>query len=478
MIAAVVLALVVSTSMGTLLLYLGWPHATTAWSRPLGLALGTGLGAALSAVLLFLWMLAFGPTRGFPLAEAGLLGLLVVMVVRRPKLPPTVQLPATDPSRHPRQRLLLASIAVVTLVAAGAAFVATLRQNPHGGWDAWMNWDLRARLLYRGGEHWRTAFSPVIFWSHPDYPPLLPLLVVRSWLYAGQETLLGPAVVAATFTFATAGLLAAALIELRGLSQGLLAGMVLLSTPFFILHGASLYADVPLAFFFLATVVLLGLNERHRSANLNVLAGLAAGLGLLVKHEGLLFALAVGASLVLTARTDGWKAARARGLAFSAGMLLPLLLLVSFKIAFKSPNDLLSTLGIERTLGRLSDPARYALTIRAYKNHLLSFGNNGFGSSVWLLMAYLLGIGVRLTPPCAGWAKKLVAALLLVLAAHFLVFVTMAHSLSGLLNSSLERLLLQLWPSALFLFFMLARTPEEAGLDRHLTTPSRRASPA
>jgi 4-amino-4-deoxy-L-arabinose transferase-like glycosyltransferase len=299
----------------------------------------------------------------------------------------------------------------------------------------------------------------------------VPLLVVRSWLYVGQETLLGPAMVAATFTFATVGLLAAALTELRGLSQGLLAGMVLLSTPFFILHGASLYADVPVAFFFLATVVLLGLNERHGSANLTVLAGLAAGLGLLVKHEGLLFALAVGASLVLTARTDGWKAARARGLAFSAGMLPPLLLLVSFKIAFQSPNDLLSTLGMERTLGRLSDPVRYALTIRAYKNHLISFGDNGFGSGMWLLTAYLLGLGVRLTRPCAAWAKRLVAALLLVLAAHFLVFVTMAHSLSGLLNSSLDRLLLQLWPSTLFLFFMVVRTPEEAKFDRSVSPP-------
>jgi hypothetical protein len=470
MIAAVVLSLVVSTSIGTLLLSLAWPHATTAWSRPLALALGTGLGAAVSAVLLFAWLLAFGPTRGFPLAEAGFLGLMVVVVLRR-KLPRPVPLPATEVSRHSRLRLFLTATAVVTLVAAGAAFMATLRQNPHGGWDAWMNWDLRARLVYRGAEQWRTAFSPVIFWSHPDYPPLVPLLVVRSWLYAGQETLLGPAVVAATFTLGTAGLLTAALAALRGPSQGLLAGMVLLSTPLFILHGASLYADVPLAFFFLATVVLLGLNERHGSANLTVLAGLAAGLGLLVKHEGLLFALAVAASLVLTARTYGWKATRARVLAFSAGMLPPLLLLVSFKIAFKSPNDLLSTLGIERTLGRLSDPARYALTIRAYKNHFLSFGNNGFGSSVWLLTAFLLGMGVSRTQMVAEWAKTVIAALLLVLVGHFVVFVSMADRLSGLLNSSLDRLLLQLWPSALFLFFMVVRTPEEGGLNRHVTTP-------
>jgi hypothetical protein len=478
MIAAMVLSVVVSTSIGTLLLWLAWPHATTAWSRPLALALGTGIGAGISAVLLFGWLVAFGPTPWFPLAEAGLLGLMVLVAVKR-KLPQTVPLPAAaQDSRHSHLRLFLGAAAVVTLVTAGAVFVSTLQQNPHGGWDAWMNWDLRARLVYRGAEQWRAAFSPIIFWSHPDYPALVPSLVVRSWLYARQETLLGPAVVAATFTLGTAGLLTAALAGLRGPSQGLLAGLVLLSTPQFILHGASLYADVPLGFFFLATVVLLALNERHASATFTVLAGMTAGLGLLVKHEGLLFALAVGASLLLISRTYGWKTTRARVLAFSAGLLPMLLLLVSFKVAFAGPNDLLSTLGIERTLGRLSAPDRYYLTIREYKSHLLSFGGNGFGSSVWLLTAYLLGLGVNRDQVGSGWVRAVLAALLLVLAGHFVVFVSMADRLSGLLNSSLDRLLLQLWPSALFLFFIVVRTPEEAGLDRHLTTPSRRASPA
>jgi hypothetical protein len=53
-------------------------------------------------------------------------------------------------------------------------------------------------------------------------------------------------------------------------------------------------------------------------------------------------------------------------------------------------------------------------------------------------------------------------ALMLLLAGHFMVFVSMADELARLLDSSLDRLLLQIWPSALFLFFMLVRTPEEA----------------
>ena len=56
-------------------------------------------------------------------------------------------------------------------------------------------------------------------------------------------------------------------------------------------------------------------------------------------------------------------------------------------------------------------------------------------------------------------------AMLILLAGHFMVFVSMAEELARLLKSSLDRLLLQLWPSALFLYFMAVRTPEEAGAD-------------
>ena len=460
---ALALSFVISTATGVLLLRLAWPRASVPCPWPLALALGAGLGTGLSAVVLFVWMLAFGPTRGFPLAEAGLLALVALATLGRgqaarttPPLPPV-------PGRDARRLILLVPAFLVTLGAAAAAFLAILRQHPHGGWDAWMNWDLRARMLFRGGEAWRTAFSGAIPWSHPDYPVLVPSLVARSWLYTGAETLLGPALVAATFTFGAVALLAAALAALRSPSQGLLAGMVLLSTPFFILHGTALYADVPLAFFFLATVVFLALDGRHGAAGnrFAMLAGVAAGLGMWTKNEGLLFTLAVGLGLLLAGGAGGWPTSRRRVLAFGAGVLPMLLLAAGFKIAFAPPNDLLSTLGVQRTLGRLTAPSRYYLVAREYVSHVASFGNNGFGSAGWVLTAYFLGLGVNRTEVGRPWVGAVAAALVLVLAGHFMVFVSMADELSRLLASSLDRLLLQLWPSTLFLYFMVVRTPEE-----------------
>jgi hypothetical protein len=464
---ALCLAFAVSSALGVLLLRLAWPRAGVPVPWPLVATLGTGLGSGLSAVLLFFWMLAFGPTRGFPLAEAGLLSLAAVAVFRRRRAGAGAQTPAPESPPHPRLLNLLVGAFLVALIAAAAAFLSTLRQHPHGQWDAWMNWDLRARMFFRGGEAWRTAFSATIPWSHPDYPVLVPSLVARSWLYAGSETLVGPALVAATFTFGTVALLSAALAALRSTSQGLLAGLVLLSTPFFILHGTSLYADVPLSFFFLAALVCLALDDRHGSvtSRFGVLAGLAAGLAMWTKNEGTLFTLAVGAGLLFTGADGGWPSRRRRLLAFGAGLLPMLLLVAGFKIALAPPNDLLSTLGVERTLGRLTAPDRYFLVLREYVGHITSFGENGFGSAVWVLTAYLLGVGVSRAEVGRRWIRAGALALALLLAGHFMVFVSMADELARLLDSSLDRLLLQLWPGALFLYFMVTRTLEEGSAE-------------
>ena len=464
---ALAFSFLVSTAAGVLLLRLVWPRLAAPFAAPLAVALGAGLGAGLSAVLLFAWLLAFGPTRGFPLAEAGLLGLVALVGLKRRGGIAPIAPPVRRPIRRSVVLILLVAAFLATLTAAAAAFAATLRQHPHGEWDAWMNWDMRARMIFRGGEAWRAAFSGTFPWSHPDYPVLVPSSVVRSWLYTGTETLLGPAVVAATFTFGTVALLLTALAALRSVSQGLLAGLILLSTPFFVIHGTSLYADVPLGFFFLATFVFLALDGRYGAATgrFVVLAGVAAGLAMWTKNEGLLFTLAVGAGLLFAGRRDGWAVSRRRLTAFGAGVLPLLLLVVGFKVAFAPPNDLVATLGVDRTLGRLTDPERYLLVLREYAGHIVSFGKNAFGGAVWPLLACLAGLGVSPPEGRRAWARAGAVALVLLLAGHFMVFVSMAHELARLLDSSLDRLLLQLWPSALFLLFMVLRTAEEAAPD-------------
>jgi hypothetical protein len=460
-----------SVALGAVLLRAAWPSDVRR-PAPVAIALSVVFGAAISAVLLYGWMLAFGATRGFVWAETAVLAITVLgLVAFRRRAPENGPAPLAHRAPPWDVPLWLTPATVVVIAAAGAAFASGLAQHPHGEWDAWMDWNLKSRMFFRGGAAWRSAFSSDIPWSHPDYPLVVPSLVARGWLFAGRETQLGPALVAGTFTFGTLLVLGTALAAMRGTGAALLATIVLASTPFFVVHGTSLYADVPVGTFFLVALVCLALDARHPSTpRFAVMAGLAAGLSMWTKNEGLLFTLAMGAALLLDVLRRGAQARR-RLVAFAAGALPFLLLVVGHKIAFAPPNDLLSTLGVSHTLDNLTSASRYYVTMREYALHLAGFGSNGIGSASWLLVAFLLSMGVTRSVADRRWGGTAALAIAFVLLGHFGVFVGMAHELERLLASSLDRLLLQLWPSTLFLFFLLVRTP---GTDWYAvgTTPT------
>jgi hypothetical protein len=468
--APVSLALVgsalVAVAIGYAVLCALWPRAVPL--RPyrwLVRTLAVGVGLGLTAVGLFCWLLLFGvPGRALVVVELGVLAVLWWFARRRGLGPAEAGPEGGNDIALKAPRVLVLAFAI-TLVCAAAAFTGLSAAAPHGAWDAWMNWNLRARLIFRGGADWQAAFSPLLEWSHPDYPLLVQGSVVRAWVYHGGETLAGPAMLAFLFTFATFALLTSAVAVFRGRAQGLLAGLVLFATPFFLFHGISQYGDVPVGFFFLATLVLAALHQRHgeHTGAFLVLAGLTAGLAAWTKNEGILFLAALVLSAVMTAgRSEGGRRLGSEGRAFALG-LLPMLVVVGlFKLHLAPPNDLMSALGSGEILHRVTEPGRYALVAKAFATGILGFGANGLVSGVWLLVAYGLCVGVRPGHARTRWFRLAAAALVLMLVGHAAVFVVTAEDVARLLNSSLERLLLQMWPATLFACFMVLATPGEA----------------
>ena len=75
----------------------------------------------------------------------------------------------------------------IALASSLISFAVAFLKEPHGRWDAWLIWNMHARFLYRGGDHWREAFASGLDWSHWDYPLLLPLSIARGWTYTGGE---------------------------------------------------------------------------------------------------------------------------------------------------------------------------------------------------------------------------------------------------------------------------------------------------
>jgi hypothetical protein len=423
--------------------------------------LAAGVGLGVTSYGFYFWLVFFGPSRqAYVLTETALLASLAAASwwAGRRRRPVAAPPPGAEPPAVVRIRRVvrLALLAVLALAVLNFVFLAV--KSPYGDADARAIWNTRARFFFRAGDHWADAFSP--FTDHPDYPLLLPASVARGWLYMGEETNLVPVLVGFGFTFATVGLLVAAVAVLRGASQGFLAGLALLSTAYLIEQGTAQYADVPLGFFFLATMVLLGLHDRfpETGAGLLTLAGLTAGLAAWTKNEGLLFLAAVPAArLACTVPRLGWKAFGRQMAFFCLGLLPAVLTLAYFKAHHAPANDLIAGQDHEAVVGRLLDVSRYLLIGRAFGLILLDVVGVPFA----LLVVYFFLMGRARRQPVRVGVLPSLLVLVLMLGGYFGVYVITPKDLEWHLGTSLDRLLLQLWPLALFTFFLAAAAPEE-----------------
>jgi hypothetical protein len=462
-------ALVVSVLIGLLSIGGGWSGPTgLRRSRLLSGSLAVGIGLGLSSSGFFVWLALVGAAGAmFAATELALLILVASAALyasqrHRAQTSPTGPGPSiAAPPNHPFFLLAL----WLSVGCTSIAFLVRTAIRPQGGWDAWMTWNMHARAIFRGGDRWREVLTGLPDWSHPDYPLLIPGCVARIWTYTGQETMLAPASVAMLFTFATVGVLYSSVAILRSRTQGALAALLLLATKFFILHGASQYGDIPLSFFFLATLVLLALpavwpNDRRR---LLVLAGMTAGLSAWTKNEGWLFLVAVlaGNGLVMV-RARGWHAALGDAHAFAIGLAPVFVMILCFKIWLAPPNDLMSDQGFRQVADRLLDGTRHLQILAGFKQAFWEVGTKGLVAP--LLVAYWLCAGSAAAGPARLGAQTAAIVLALMLAGYAAVLVTVPAPLLGTNIRSINRLLVQVWPVMLFAYFLSVRTVEEAGV--------------
>jgi hypothetical protein len=423
------------------------------------LPLAAGLGLGLSSCSYFIWRVIVGDAgTGYGIVESSI--FLVAAGLLWCKKPPQ----ATDEPANPApSSLLLRRIVLIACILGVpvciAALVIMTLAAPHGEWDGWAIWNMRSRFLFRGGEHWRDAFDPRLSWSHPDYPLLLPGAIARSWTYVGRDSTAVPATIAILFALATAGLLAGVVARLRGATTGLLAGLVLLSTNYFLRHGAYQYADTPLSFFILATLSLTILHARQPDSGTGILAlaGLCASLAAWTKNEGLLFLLCWVAALWLARVLPGPRGKRGRSLfGWCAGLAPVAAILVYFKTALASENDLTTALSAQKALAYLTDPARYVAIARFFGKALFEFGK----SVGPLLAIYWLLVGRSRQPSDRRGLTCCLVVLGLMGAGYFCIYLLTPLDLVWHLKTSGERLILQLLPAAMLVVFISA-----AGLD-------------
>src|SRR5262249_17184509 len=271
----------------------------------------------------------------------------------------------------------------------------------------------------------------------------------RFWTFGGGNSEgVGPAV-GILFTLSTVAVAGAAIAVREGRNAGLLASMVLAGAASFLRWGGSQYADAPLAFYFLTTLTLLVVHndvksraDKTDSRPLLLLAGLSAGLAAWTKNEGCAFVPAVWLAYTAVASLRrGWIAGLKEGLVILAGAAPLVLVVLLFKAQVGTTNDLIAGQGLAESTSRMFDPARH-LTI------VVGFLAEGFqliqGFAVAVPLAFFL-LGRRRVPAHGSFA--LAAAVIgLMLAAYYATYLVTPYDVSWHMATSLDRVLLQLWP--------------------------------
>ena len=424
-----------------------------AWLRVwLSGCLGAGLGLGLSSCW-FVVLLWAGCTASVAVA-AGNIGLAAAgwLLWRRR---PARQASAPPPAGEAQAWLwILRAAGALTLVLVLANWAISTGASPHGDWDAFSIWNLRAKFLAGGQPSWRYAVSAHLGGgqlgaAHPDYPMLVSALVAELWVLGGHMEPQAPALVALLFALLTVGLLVGALGWLHHEAVGWVAALLLASSELFGSQVAAQYADLPLAFYMLAAVALLVASGREQSSGAPLMAaGALASLAAWTKNEGIVFLLLV---MLWTAVRRGVRAL----LKLSLGAAPVLVVLGVFKLWLAPATVGLFPSSTSEALAKLADPARWAMIARAYLKTLWEIAP-WWAHPLLLIPLWWWAAGLaekrRLKE---GWVLLLPAGML---AADFLVYLLTVADLRWHLDTSCNRLWLQVWPALLFGLFLIAGT--------------------
>lgn len=340
----------------------------------------------------------------------------------------------------------IALLSAATLIAIGS-FVAASSVFPHGEWDAWAQWNLRARFVFRGFSDatWHNAFAPVLAWSHPDYPLLIPMSVARLWIYAGTETLIAPIGLSGLLAAATAGAAGVAVARTRGAARGCLAAAAIVACPSFVRYSAAQCADVALGFFVLSAFILWAEAEAAPGRrDYWMLCGASAALAGWTKNEG----LAVLAIFLAVLAFDRAMHAGRRGMRDTAWVLAGaapvVLVIVVFKMTLAPPSYFTAEQSLAQAAGSLMDADRVRLVSLAMAREIWLTGATVVGV-VPVLAAFAIARGIDAESPSASRAA--VPAVLCVLVVYMMAYLVTPKDLAWQLRTSLDRLVLHVVPT-------------------------------
>ncbi|HVN16072.1 MAG TPA: hypothetical protein VMT73_10070 [Anaerolineales bacterium] len=407
------------------------------------------VGVGVSSLLSFLWIWAKLDLRVYALVETVVVLLLLAYIIWKQRFSIAEFFKSVRFSLTKANTIWIILFGVALLIFIGEFWINAV-QNPHGRWDAWSNWNVVARFVYRGGQHWTGTFLRI--YDHPDYPFLLTMANATTWELLPKETDRGPMVLAFVFTICVAGLLFSFINTLRDSETAALATIVLMTQPMVAYNGMTQFADLPEAYYFLASVGLILIYLFKRERTIPILAGLVTGLGMWTKNEGLTFAAINAAAWIIIA----WTKERSAFKNFLIGIALPLAVVFLFKVFLAPGNDLVTNR--QNILKLIEDISRYEYIIQKTSIELWNVGQGPI-SIIAILVLYTLLTG-KTKSPAEGLSYALLIVLIQLLI-YFSVYVITPYDLDWHIRTSINRLYMHVFPIVILILFLWLKSPSE-----------------
>jgi len=336
-------------------------------------------------------------------------------------------------------------------------YAASLVWNIHGGWDARFIWYVKAKFFFRSPEEWQGMFSPLMSWTHPDYPLLIPGAIAWGWNWVGKELFIWPGMVSFIFGISTAFILLWHFRSSGSLWTGFVAAGFLLLMNNYGYWSYEQYADVPLCFFIVSSVVLLLQALRTRIPSFFLLAGLLSGLSAWTKNEGYVFLGWTTLIMIACLTTHSgltWKEKRRFFLFFVGGMIVPLSAF-SFQKWFLSPQGDYWGTG-QGILGQLKVFGEsFATSAFIGKSFIFFMFNHLHWNGLWYLFVIAILYRIAFVRGNAdlpyGWACVILVALMQI--GYFFVLHLSPLEIHMQVVTALDRLLLHAsMPALIFTF--------------------------
>lgn len=368
------------------------------------------------------------------------------------------------PPEDPFLGRLVGVCVLLAFIIASVVFAQAVWFRPYGDFDALAVWNLKAKFMaLTDAAHFSETFSKRLEWAHQDYPLLVPGTVAQLWSTSGDTGCFAPIVVATIFFIGVPLLMLSLFSCIRRYFQGCIATLAILGSWTYVSLSATQYADVPLSMYALATMGCAYLGFTTKSARPFLLAGLCAALAAWTKNEGTAWCLVMLATIsagIFFIR--GEFATRRFGLLLlGAASIFSVVAL--FKLTMAGSGDLFT--GKAPSLQeRLADRERMQYLCSSFARMLPTFLASTINPAIPLIAA-LPFVGVNLRAGAGIMSLVCVSTAVLMLGVFFAVYLMSPYNLHWLIDFTIDRLFIQIWPVAV-LGFVLPLKPPERGLPR------------